>query len=208
MKKLLSIFLPVLIVSNICACSYLPKNNDDALIENTTQAENEKEMITEEIETIARSNNYHLYRVVGTFELGCDIYNSNGEVVFSEKTQRSLNVSEIDPDLIEISIGYGTGIIGHRYFNVKTNQMSEEYFYVIANFGTQIAYLDGGINDRKLIVQDIYRSIDDCQSFELDFSPDHTPVIDAEFSEDGSTLCVTYCEGESYATSQATLKLS
>ena len=159
-------------------------------------------------ETIARTKNYHYYKIVGTFELGCEIYNAAGEIVFSERLQRPMTVSEVDADLIEIRIGYGTGISGCRYFSIEKNQMSEEFFYVVATSGTQIAYLSGSIDDRKLIVQDIYQHTEDCQSFELDFSPEYTPVVDARFADNGAILQITYMKGQSRETTKATIELT
>jgi len=159
-------------------------------------------------ETIARTKNYHYYKIVGTFELGCEIYNAAGEIVFTERLQRPMTVSEVDADLIEIRIGYGTGISGCRYFSIEKNQMSEEFFYVVATSGTQIAYLSGSIDDRKLIVQDIYQHTEDCQSFELDFSPEYTPVVDARFADNGARLQITYMKGQSRETTKATIELT
>ena len=159
-------------------------------------------------ETIARTKNYHYYKIVGTFEIGCEIYNAAGEIVFTERLQRPMTVSEVDADLIEIRIGYGTGISGCRYFSIEKNQMSEEFFYVVATSGTQIAYLSGSIDDRKLIVQDIYQHTEKCQSFELDFSPEYTPVVDARFADNGARLQITYMKGQSRETTKATIELT
>ena len=177
-------------------------------LQDANQLETEEKLQTEDIEIIDQGNNYRFYKINGTFELGCDIYNSSKVIVFSERTQRPMIVSKIDSDLIEIRIGYGTGISGCRYFNVKTNQMSEEFLYVIANNGTKIAYLDGAINNRKIIVKDIYKTNGNFVPFELDFSHEHTPVIEAEFSDDSSMLYITYMKGESYVTIVKTLNLS
>ena len=224
-----TIILSALLVANMSACSYVSENNPgeeasagaaestpsniNASQENTDLKNQSSvtggEYNTGEIITIAQGDNYHYYQIAGTFELGCDIYNSEGEIILSEKMKRPLTVSEIDDDIIEIRIGYGTGIIGRRYFNTKNDQLSEEYFYVIATRGTQIAYLEGNsLSDRKLIVKDIFAESDSYQSFSLDFSPTHTPVIDGEFSEDASSLCITYQKGESYSTAETVIVLS
>ena len=209
-KRIFAMLLSALLVANISACNYMPENKDNPTFENTEQTDTQKNLSIDGQETIARTKNYHYYKVLGTFELGCEIYNAAGEIVLSERSQRPMTVSEIDADLIEIRIGYGTGISGCRYFSIEKNQMSEEFFYVVANHGTKIAYLtysNGGLNDRKLMIQDIYQPIDSGQSFTLNFSPDHTPVIEAKFSEDGTTLFLTYFEGQIYATKEAEISL-
>ena len=204
MKKLIYIIPLILLLALLAACG-APEETTAPPTVTTTVAENFASDI--EYETVARGNNYHLYRVVGRFELCCEVYDSDGEIVFNETTQRPMTVSEITPDLIEIRVGYGTGISGCRYFSVEKNQISEEFFSVIATSGTQIAYLTGDINDRKLIVRDIYQLTDDCKSFELDFSPDNTPVVDAEFADDGSVLQITYMKGQSNETTETILEL-
>ncbi|MBR2019365.1 MAG: hypothetical protein IKA05_03110 [Clostridia bacterium] len=205
-KRIFALLLSALLLTNVTACNTALEKD----VENTFEDTNTAESTVEETETIARTKNYHYYKMVGTFELGCEIYNAAGEIIFSERSQRPMTVSEIDADLIEIRIGYGTGIIGRRYFSIEKNQMSEEFFYVVANHGTKIAYLtysNGGLNDRKLMIQDIYQPIDSGQCFTLDFSPDHTPVIEAKFSEDGTTLFLKYFEGQIYATKEAEISL-
>ena len=215
-KRILAAFLAVLIITNICACNYVSNENvdkrpeeskDPPISNNTDNKETNTQKEEKEIETISRGTNYHFYKIVGTFELACEIYDSNGKVVYSEKTQKPINVLEIDSDLIEIEIGYGTGYIGKRYFNAKTNTLSEEFFCVIANKGTKIAYLKN--DSKKLIVQDIFQSSDDIMSFELDYCSDFSPSgISAEFSDDISKLYITYYRDENNEKVHKTLELS
>ena len=204
-KEIVTMLLAAaLMTSSLTACTNVEAVGND--IDNTTTEESSENTL-KGIETILSGSYYHYYKIEQAFEFCCDIYNSQGEIIFSEKTQRPLTVSEIHPDLIEIRIGYGTGIIGHRFYSVEKEQMSEEFFYVVAKHGTQIAYLSGDANHRKLIVQDVYLPIDSGQCFTLNFSPTHTPVVEADFSEDGSKLSLTYLEGLAYATQQATFNI-
>ena len=206
-KRILAVLLSALTLANVTACNVVQENKDNPTFENTEQTDTPKNLSIDVQETIARTKNYHFYKVEDTFELGCEFYNATGEIVFSERSQRPMTVSEIDADLIEIQIGYGTGTIGHRYYSIEKEQISDEFFDVVANHGGKIAYLNGELNDRKLIVQDIYQPVDSGHIFTLDFSPTIAPVTKAAFSEDGSTISLTYLAGQIYATKQAKINL-
>ena len=206
-KRIFAILLSALLMASATACNQVPDNIPENETESTAEELNAD---ANGISIIACGDHYCYYRIEGTFEYGCEIYGANGGIVFSEKTKRPMTVSEITPALIEIRIGYGTGINGRRYYSIETEKMSEEFFYVVANHGTKIAYVTystGDLNDRKLMVQDVFQPIDSGQSFVLDFSPTHTPVIEAEFLEGGSTFSLTYYEGQIYATKQAEFSL-
>lgn len=215
-KRFLAALLAVLMITNICACDYMPNENVDKQQDESTEISFSNDTDNKEInthkdekkfETISRGTNYHFYKIVGTFELVCEIYDLNGKVIYSERTQRPINVSEIDSDLIEIEIGYGTGCIGKRYLSAKTSTLSEEFFGVIANKGTIIAYLEN--DSKKLIVQDIFQSSDDIKSFELGYCSDFSPSgISAEFSDDISKLYITYYRDENNEKVHKTLELS
>lgn len=221
-KTFLSILLSALLAVNICSCAHVQSDpnptpsesiNQPAADQNTSKNtiplnQASENTVQSEIQTIARGDFYHYYSVAGAFECGYEIYNLSGEVIFSERTWRPLTVSEINPSVIEIRIGYGTGIIGRRYYNAQTTQMSEEFFYVVANYGTKIAYLDGDLDDRKMIVHDVYESSENALSFDLDCARDPYPIYDASFSEDGSLLSISYQSGDNDAICEVTLELS
>jgi len=210
-NRALATILSVLILANLNACGFASEEEGASGTFEQTEARSVQQVsnATEEIKTIDRTERYHYYRVVGTFELGCDIYNSEGKIVFSERTQRPLRLSVIDDDLLEVRIGYGTGTAGCRYFSLEDDRMSEEFFSVVANYGKRIAYLSDDLDDRRLIVQDIYHPNDYYRIFDLDFSPEPMPVIDAAFSEDGAKLHVSYyMKGTEIGTAQDTLDLT
>lgn len=152
-----------------------------------------------QMEIIDSGKYYRIYR--GSINQVCyDIYNSEGEVVLSEKTDRPLEINMINDDIIDIEIGMGTGIIIHKYYSIGDNIFSQEFPYVLSNLDKLIAYIDvpkeKPLENRKVIVQNIFDKSLFYKEFQLDFSNVDTPVIEAKFSKDGESLQLTYLSGE------------
>ena len=154
---------------------------------------------SEQTETIASGAYYRIYK--GNINQVCyNIYNSEGEIVLSEKTDRPLEINMINDDIVDIEIGMGTGITIHKYYGVGENIFSQEFLYVLSNLDQLIAYIDvpkeKPLENRKVIVQNIFNKNLFYKEFQLDFSNVDTPVIEAKFSKDGESLQLTYLSGE------------
>lgn len=132
-----------------------------------------------------------------------NIYNSEGGIVLSEKTDSPLEINMINDDIIDIEIGMGTGITIHKYYGVDENIFSQEFTYVLSNQDKLIAYIDvpkeKPFENRKIIVQNIFDKNLFYKEYQLVFSNVDTPVIEATFSKDGSSLQLTYLSGEDQA---------
>ena len=153
----------------------------------------------EQIEIIDSGTYYRIYK--GNINQVCyDIYNSDGEIVLSEKTDRPLEINMINDDIIDIKIGMGTGITIHKYYSVGENIFSQQFSYVLSNSDQLIAYIDvpkeKPLENRKVIVQNIFDKSLFYKEFQLDFSNVDTPVIESDFSKDGASLQLTYLSGE------------
>lgn len=153
----------------------------------------------EQIEIIDSGTYYRIYK--GNINQVCyDIYNSDGEIVLSEKTDRPLEINMINDDIIDIKIGMGTGITIHKYYSVGENIFSQQFSYVLSNSDQLIAYIDvpkeKPLENRKVIVQNIFDKSLFYKEFQLDFSNVDTPIIEADFSKDGASLQLTYLSGE------------
>ncbi len=109
-------------------------------------------------ETVKSGKLYRFYEKENDMNRYLEIYNSEGKTVHSEKTLRPIDVNEIDEDLIEITVGYGTGLAGHRYYSAQRDLLSEEIFYVIANYGSLVVYLDGELEARTVAVRDAFEA--------------------------------------------------
>ncbi|MFR6298733.1 MAG: hypothetical protein ACLUML_05835 [Acutalibacteraceae bacterium] len=57
------------------------------------------------------------------------------------------------------------------------------------------------MENRKVVVQNIFDKSLFYEEFKLDFSNVDTPVIEAKFSKDGASLLLTYLSGVIYALS-------
>ena len=106
----------------------------------------------------------------------------------------------ISDDTIDIGIDMGTGITIHKYYDANENIFSGEFTNVLTNSDKLIAYIDvskeNPLENRKVVVQNIFDKSLFYEEFKLDFSNVDTPVIEAEFSKDGACLLLTYLSGE------------
>ena len=106
----------------------------------------------------------------------------------------------VNDDIVDIEIVMGTGITIHKYYGVEENVFSREFLYVLTNSDKLVAYIDVSkekpFENRKIIVQDIFDKNSFCKEFQLDFSDVDTPVMEAMFSKDGTSLQLTYLSGE------------
>lgn len=128
------------------------------------------------------------------------IYDKDGNTVFSETTDRPIKINMINDIIVDVAMGMGTGISTHKYYNVNDNAFSKTFSSVIASFDGLVAYIDvddkNPLESRTVVIQDIFNDDLFYKSFKLDFSLVDTPVVKAEFSDDGAILTVTYLSGD------------
>lgn len=121
-------------------------------------------------------------------------------------------ISMISTDIVDVSVGCGTGIIRHTYYSVSQNRLSEPFEYVVAISNHIVAYIDvsqkSPLEGRKLIIRDIFDRAVYCEEFTFDFSYVDTPVVVAAFDDKGTKLQLTYLAGdEQIETTTLTLNL-
>lgn len=165
----------------------------------------------EQIEIIDFGTYYRIYKE-GINQVCYDIYNLKGEIVLSEKTDRPIEINMVNDDIIDIAIGMGTGITIHKYYSAGEDIFSPEFTYVLSNSDKLIAYIDVSnekpLENRKVIVQNIFDKRLFYKEFQLDFSNVDTPVVEAKFLNDGAFLQLTYLSGEEQTQISAKLELS
>lgn len=191
MKKYLWL-LASIVCCFISACSF---RND------VTEKElNESDIYQSENKAVIDSGKYYRIYKTNITEVNYDIYNSKGEVILSQTTDRPLEIDMINDEIIDISIGMGTGLVIHKYYSVKQELFSEEFSYVVANLNDLVAYIgfsqEGGFENRRVIVQNIFDKNLFFEEYQLNFSNVDIPVIQATFSEDGSALQLIYLSGK------------
>jgi hypothetical protein len=190
MKKYLYILLPVLFCF-LTACS--PYSN------------------LKQTQIIDSGKYYRIYKE-NYNQVRYEIYNPEGKIALSEKTDRPIEINMISDDTIDIGIDMGTGITIHKYYNANENIFSGEFTNVLTNSDKFIAYFDvfkeNPFENRKVVVQNIFDKNMFYKEFKLDFSNVDTPVIEAKFSKDGASLLLTYLSGEKQTQTSEILDLT
>lgn len=191
MKKYLFLLVCVMMLS-LSACVYNSDVTDDFFKESKIYQSKEKMIID--------SGKYYSISKNDITQITYKIYNSRGDTVFSETTDRPLRINMLTDYIVDIAKGMGTGITVHKYYDAENNLFSEDFSYVIAGSGELIAYIDvpneQPFENRKVIVRNIFDKNLFYNEYQVDFSDIDTPVIQAEFSEDGKSLMITYLSGE------------
>lgn len=141
------------------------------------------------------------------------IFNSEGETVLNETVDgRMPSISMLNTDIIDVSVGYGTGIVKHIFYSISRDRLSEPFEYVVAASDQIVAYIDVPPKDpfegRRLIIRDIFDSTVFCEEFTFDFSRVDTPVVATEFCNNGAQLQLTYLAGEEQIETTITLTLN
>ncbi len=151
-----------------------------------------------DMELVESHQFYQIYK--NEFEFKYTVFDSQGEIALTDTTDRPLSISMLNDKTVDISISMGTGLIVHKYYDISQNVFSEDFSYVIASKDNLVAYIyvpeQGGFENRKLIVQNIFDKSVFLKDFVLDFSNIDIPVNEADFSEDLSILNVEYLSGE------------
>ena len=196
MKKYIAFLLCLLMITSLFSCSTWGKNNDTEGDTSDTEAP-EKDNGTTDISVDDTNKQYYKIEEIELTKVRYYIYDSDGNVVLSDETDRPLDISMLGDNIVDICIGMGTGISIHKYYDVQNNRFSEEYSYVAAASGNLVAYIDTSMKDpminRVLVVRDIFDKNNFYKSFGLDFSLNvHDPIESAVFDEDESELEVVY----------------
>lgn len=186
MKKA-NIILLCLLLLFLTACS-VPENSDHSM--------QLRENNSDERRLIDSGDYFKLYD--DTLSETYEIYNSQGELVRTETTDDPISITMLNETILDISIGKGTGITQHTYYNAEQNVFSDEFSYVICADGELVAYIgvsEDRVDNKTLIVQNIFNkkiyykefkgAFDDVDTYELS-------SVGGEFSEDFSELTVCY----------------
>ena len=199
MRKSWIMFLSVLILFLLSSCK-----QSDLATESQEFEESFAETLTvetKEYKVIAEGEYYRIRTDEAPFIQYYDVFNKRGEVVYSSSEERPLSIQMINDSILEIEIGFGTGLQQRRYYDAEEDLFSEEYIYVIACRDRLLAYIKipesgSAFENRKIVVLDMFDPETFYQEFSLDFSKVDTPVVDAAFSEDKTSLAVVYLAGE------------
>ncbi len=149
-------------------------------------------------DVVDSGKNYKIYKTNLT-EVNYQIFNNKNEVVLHEQTDRPLKINIIDDGILDIAKGMGTGITVHKYYDTEKDVFSNEFMYVLGAYKNIISYIE--ISDkmprenRKIVFRNIFEPEFYREEFVLNFANVDTPVIVANFSEDGKSFTVKYLSG-------------
>ena len=140
------------------------------------------------------------YYQIRMTELGVftyEIYDKEGNCVLSDETLLSLNISMLRADIVDICIGKGTAAEAHRYYDVSTDRLSDEYSYVVATSAAAklLAFVEKeGADKQILVVRDIFDDTAYYKEIALDFLPSalYSWIENAWFSWEADELVLTY----------------
>lgn len=196
MKKYVALLLCLIMILSLISCDTTDKNKDTE--NDTANTESlEKDDGTKDASISDINKQYYKIEEIELAKVRYYIYDSNGNVVLSDETDRPLDISMLGDNIVDICIGMGSGISIHKYYDVQNNRFSEEYTYVAAASGNLVAYIDTSMEDpmtnRVLVVRDIFDKNTFYKSFGLDFSPTvHDPIESAIFTDGEVELEVVY----------------
>ena len=139
------------------------------------------------------------------------INDSSGKNVLTEQVNGPISITMLNDDIVAISVGKGTGISEKKYYSISRNLLSQTYTYVIANYEELVAYIDISkecpMENRKIVIQNIFDKQSTNKEFTLDFSAIDTPVVHAQFIESGTVLQIEYLSAPSDISKIAYLSL-
>ncbi len=191
-RNYISLFLCLSLLVTLFSCSQEAKKENSESSSMSSVSDNN------DMEFVESHQFYQIYK--NEFEFKYTVFDSQGKIALTDTTDRPLSISMLNDKIIDISIGMGTGLVVHKYYDISQNVFSEDFSYVMAAKDNLIAYIyvpeQGGFESRKLIVQNIFDKSVFLKDFVLDFSDVDTPVNKADFSEDLSILSVEYLSGE------------
>ena len=146
---------------------------------------------------LQRGERYEIFSLV-PFSYHYRLFDREGNIIEERDTgSRYPGISMITDTILEIKIGYGTGVIAHHYLDLETDRISSTFLQVLCTNGDLIAYLDG----EQLIVESIFGKTNLYKQIDHNLAPELVQVAQASFSSDGRILYFTYpISGESTTT--------
>lgn len=130
--------------------------------------------------------NYEVF-IDEDFQYGFSIYSDDNSVLYQEKNIEQPVYLSKNNSLITISVDYGTGLQGVRFFDLNKKIMSKEFWYVISNNDDLVAYIDGDdLDKRMLVIRNIFDENKFSYHANIDFARIDTPVKNAKFLSNNS----------------------
>ncbi len=162
----------------------------------STYVEESTDYTTDEV--VEKTDYYQIIRSNALYY--CYFYDNNHDIVKEEgPLSKCPKVIEVEDKLLRFTLQAGTGN-GTRwgyYYDIERIVFSDIFAGVFDECVDKVACV--GLN--KVIVSNIFDSskyYKEFSEFLYPFSPSATPITNIEFSEDGTSIMVSYLTGEDY----------
>ena len=144
-----------------------------------------------EITTLHEEPDFQLYQY-GNTGYGGAVYSKQAGTLYFMEEFYCPAITQVAENIWEITTDYGNGFVRRIYYGLSPNSGHPTYDYAIALGHGKIAYLDGELNRRTLVVCDLFDKTTSQTFTELDFKAENMPVTAAAFSENDTQLTLTY----------------
>ncbi len=186
MKKIIAFLLCLCIVLSAAACAPSDRPDDiDNSSEPSISVTKPEEKIYYEIKKVDDTTSKYY------------VYGKDGTVLLEGETDRPIDIS-VSGSIVDVAITVDEYNITHRYYDVETDRLSEEFSYAAASSGDLVAYVDNIENhtiddNRVLIVRDMFDKDIFYKSFSLDWAPTmQNPIESASFTEGEGEISIVY----------------
>lgn len=161
--------------------------------------------------TIESGSQYEILEL-GAWEYAYVIYDTQGNIVHQVETGGAYpEISMLEDNILGVQVKKGTGVYVHRYYDLSEDLVSKEYQYVIAYCNGNVAYIEvpqeHPLQERRLVVESIFEENALPKTYDIDFAPVDSPVIDARFTNDGKAITITYLSGDGQNEATQTIDL-
>lgn len=191
--RVFKIALLCMILSIFVSCS--AGSVDNSISTNTSK---ESYCGKEDLQIFSEEKHYKVFSLQ-QFKYTYQIFDKSKNIVYEETVNTFPEISMIGDEIVSWRINKGTGLVQCRYYSIKRDSVSNEFYYVATVSNEFIAYIkaDDGFDNRKLVVQNIFDKEDLYKEYTLNFSQCDTPVLEASFLDEDKFLKIIYLSEES-----------
>ena len=170
---------------------------------------NDSHSILNESTPIESGNNYEIYDISKYAQPFYQyfVFDNKREIMDSGILEQSYPNFKSRDGILEIHIGYGTGVWQCRYYDANKKLVSVWFNQPHAFSNNLVVYAEPRWNDGDrtdfIVVRDIFHEDAYYSEFERPLKTS-VPIVDAVFINDGSQLKVTYLTGNDYDYNEVT----
>ncbi|MGM9636198.1 MAG: hypothetical protein ACI3YE_08620 [Candidatus Avispirillum sp.] len=200
MKKVLAVVLPLLIFLLASCNSVVQVDEDHREASETVSLSEDGTGYVSGVgdETVKEADYYRLIRSGHMYY--CCFLDKNSEVVKTEgPVPKEPEIIDAGDGLLRYTYQAGTGIgaLWGYYYDTDSGEFSEKFTCIFDECGGRVAFA----KKDRVIIRDIFDDsgyYTEISDFIYPFSPTAEVFSDVEFSDDGSSVTITYLTGDGY----------